>query len=174
MYESLKEFGYNLSYARLLLKLPRFFKLKLVFILWTSFFQTILCSFIHLPPRMPIVDEKAPSEISFDAMVEELKGLTADTACVFNCQVSSLHHHAQHVTTPRKNYQHVPQQLPTYNNTFLQGLTSQQLNTTHNISQFLTTSFNSSKLLHHLTITHNSLQHPTTPHNTPTTPHNTS
>jgi len=52
MYEQLKQFGYNLSYA-----------------------------------RMPIVDEKAPSEISFDAMVEELKGISADTACVFNCQM---------------------------------------------------------------------------------------
>ena len=36
---------------------------------------------------MPIVDEKAPRECDFDAMVEELKGLDANTACVFNCQV---------------------------------------------------------------------------------------
>ena len=38
-------------------------------------------------PRMPIVDEKAPRECDFDAMVDELKGLDANTACVFNCQV---------------------------------------------------------------------------------------
>jgi len=37
--------------------------------------------------RMPIVDEKAPRECDFDAMVEELKGLDANTACVFNCQM---------------------------------------------------------------------------------------
>ena len=36
---------------------------------------------------MPIVDEKAPSEISFDSMVNELKNISPDTACVFNCQV---------------------------------------------------------------------------------------
>ena len=36
---------------------------------------------------MPIVDEKAPSEVSFDSMVNELKDITPDTACVFNCQV---------------------------------------------------------------------------------------
>jgi len=37
--------------------------------------------------RMPIVDEKAPSEASFDAMVQELRALAPDTACVFNCQM---------------------------------------------------------------------------------------
>merc|ERR1712012_273864 len=37
--------------------------------------------------RMPIVDEKAPSEVSFDSMVNELKDITPDTACVFNCQM---------------------------------------------------------------------------------------
>ena len=37
--------------------------------------------------RMPIVDEKAPSELSFDSMVNELKDISPDTACVFNCQV---------------------------------------------------------------------------------------
>jgi len=37
--------------------------------------------------RMPIVDEKAPRECDFDAMVDELKGLDANTACVFNCQM---------------------------------------------------------------------------------------
>ena len=37
--------------------------------------------------RMPIVDEKAPRECDFDAMVDELKGVDANTACVFNCQV---------------------------------------------------------------------------------------
>jgi hypothetical protein len=36
---------------------------------------------------MPIVDEKAPRECDFDAMVEELRGVNANTACVFNCQV---------------------------------------------------------------------------------------
>jgi len=37
--------------------------------------------------RMPIVDEKAPSEVSFDSMVNELKDISPDTACVFNCQM---------------------------------------------------------------------------------------
>jgi len=37
--------------------------------------------------RMPIVDEKAPSEASFDAMVQELRSISPDTACVFNCQM---------------------------------------------------------------------------------------
>jgi len=37
--------------------------------------------------RMPIVDEKAPSEASFDSMVQELRHITPDTACVFNCQM---------------------------------------------------------------------------------------
>jgi len=37
--------------------------------------------------RMPIVDEKAPSEASFDAMVQELKDLSPETAMVFNCQM---------------------------------------------------------------------------------------
>jgi len=37
--------------------------------------------------RMPIVDEKAPSEESFDNLVRELKDLDPDTACVFNCQM---------------------------------------------------------------------------------------
>jgi len=37
--------------------------------------------------RMPIVDEKAPSEESFDNLVKELKDLGPDTACVFNCQM---------------------------------------------------------------------------------------
>ena len=36
---------------------------------------------------MPIVVEKAPLECDSDAMVEELKGVDANTACVFNCQV---------------------------------------------------------------------------------------
>ena len=39
---------------------------------------------------MPIVDEKAPRECDFDAMVEELKGVDSNTACVFNCQVLFL------------------------------------------------------------------------------------
>ena len=37
--------------------------------------------------RMPIVDEKAPRECDFDAMLSELKGTDANTACVFNCQM---------------------------------------------------------------------------------------
>lgn len=37
--------------------------------------------------RMPIVDEKAPQECDFDAMVGVLKDTAADTACVFNCQM---------------------------------------------------------------------------------------
>ena len=39
---------------------------------------------------MPIVDEKAPSEVSFDSMVNELKDISPDTACVFNCQVGGF------------------------------------------------------------------------------------
>ena len=39
---------------------------------------------------MPIVDEKAPRECDFDAMVDELKGVDANTACVFNCQVGLM------------------------------------------------------------------------------------
>merc|ERR1712080_766580 len=37
--------------------------------------------------RMPIVDEKAPSEGSFDSLVRELQDLGPDTACAFNCQM---------------------------------------------------------------------------------------
>ena len=37
--------------------------------------------------RMPIVDEKAPRECDFDAMLSELKGADTNTACVFNCQM---------------------------------------------------------------------------------------
>jgi len=37
--------------------------------------------------RMPIVDEKAPRECDFDSMVEELRDVAPDTACVFNCQM---------------------------------------------------------------------------------------
>ena len=36
---------------------------------------------------MPIVDEKAPRECDFDAMLNVLKGTDLSTACVFNCQV---------------------------------------------------------------------------------------
>lgn len=38
--------------------------------------------------RMPIVDEKAPRECDFDAMLNVLKGTDQNTACVFNCQVT--------------------------------------------------------------------------------------
>ena len=37
--------------------------------------------------RMPIVDEKAPRECDFDNMLDSLKEVGPDTACVFNCQV---------------------------------------------------------------------------------------
>merc|ERR1711972_1103608 len=37
--------------------------------------------------RMPIVDEKAPRECDFDAMLNELRGTDENTACVFNCQM---------------------------------------------------------------------------------------
>lgn len=37
--------------------------------------------------RMPIVDEKAPCESAFDDMVAELRDISPDTACVFNCQM---------------------------------------------------------------------------------------
>ena len=37
--------------------------------------------------RMPIVDEKAPRECDFDNMLNSLKQVGQDTACVFNCQV---------------------------------------------------------------------------------------
>ena len=41
---------------------------------------------------MPIVDEKAPRECDFDAMLSELKGTDQNTACVFNCQVDISPH----------------------------------------------------------------------------------
>merc|ERR1712045_46521 len=37
--------------------------------------------------RMPIVDEKAPRECDFDNMLNCLKEVGQDTACVFNCQM---------------------------------------------------------------------------------------
>ena len=37
--------------------------------------------------RLPIVDEKAPSEADFDTILDVLKVEGPDTACVFNCQV---------------------------------------------------------------------------------------
>jgi len=37
--------------------------------------------------RMPIVDEKAPSEGDFDAMLDQLRAAGENTACVFNCQM---------------------------------------------------------------------------------------
>lgn len=37
--------------------------------------------------RLPIVDEKAPAERDFDALVGFLKDEAKDTACVFNCQM---------------------------------------------------------------------------------------
>jgi hypothetical protein len=38
--------------------------------------------------RLPIVDEKAPSEEDFDTILEVLRNEGPDTACVFNCQVA--------------------------------------------------------------------------------------
>ena len=35
---------------------------------------------------MPIVDEKAPREADFDALLDLLRPLDADCATVFNCQ----------------------------------------------------------------------------------------
>jgi len=37
--------------------------------------------------RMPIVDEKAPTESDFDNLLNQLRATTPDTACVFNCQM---------------------------------------------------------------------------------------
>ena len=45
---------------------------------------------------MPIVDEKAPRECDFDAMLTELKGTDQNTACVFNCQVDISPHLIRH------------------------------------------------------------------------------
>jgi len=37
--------------------------------------------------RMPIVDEKAPTEADFDAMLSQMRNTGENTACVFNCQM---------------------------------------------------------------------------------------
>jgi len=37
--------------------------------------------------RMPIIDEKAPTEVDFDAMLNSIKASSPDTACIFNCQM---------------------------------------------------------------------------------------
>lgn len=37
--------------------------------------------------RLPIVDEKAPNERDFDLLVDELRRLPKETACIFNCQM---------------------------------------------------------------------------------------
>ena len=53
--------------------------------------------------RMPIVDEKAPRECDFDAMLTELKGTDQNTACVFNCQVDiciGIRHYLRDVPQP--------------------------------------------------------------------------
>ena len=39
--------------------------------------------------RLPIVDEKAPKEEDFDAMIKVMREQDKDTACVFNCQVGT-------------------------------------------------------------------------------------
>merc|ERR1712025_28138 len=49
--------------------------------------QLKLLDFNLVYDRMPIVDEKAPRECDFDAMVNALKDTAQDTACVFNCQM---------------------------------------------------------------------------------------
>ena len=41
--------------------------------------------------RLPIVDEKAPRDQDFDAILTEMLNTTRDTACIFNCQVGTLH-----------------------------------------------------------------------------------
>jgi hypothetical protein len=43
--------------------------------------------FIIEDARLPIVDEKAPAERDFDALLEFLKDDEEETACVFNCQM---------------------------------------------------------------------------------------
>ena len=48
-------------------------------------FNKLLIILCHV--RMPIVDEKAPRECDFDAMLNELRGTDENTACVFNCQM---------------------------------------------------------------------------------------
>ncbi len=72
MYEQLRDLGYNLSYARQV---------------ETSSAAAI--SFVDHPilRRLPIVDEKAPTEKDFDTIVKELRVEGPRTACVFNCQV---------------------------------------------------------------------------------------
>ena len=37
---------------------------------------------------MPIVDEKAPTEVDFDNLLNLVKMSGPNTACVFNCQVN--------------------------------------------------------------------------------------
>lgn len=37
--------------------------------------------------RLPIVDEKAPQDKDFDAMLNAMLNTTPDTACIFNCQM---------------------------------------------------------------------------------------
>lgn len=37
--------------------------------------------------RLPIVDEKAPRDFDFDAILTEMLNTTRDTACIFNCQM---------------------------------------------------------------------------------------
>ena len=39
---------------------------------------------------MPIVDEKAPTEADFEAMLSSIRASSTDTAFVFNCQVQSV------------------------------------------------------------------------------------
>ena len=39
--------------------------------------------------RLPIVDEKAPRDQDFDAILTEMLNTTRDTACIFNCQVGT-------------------------------------------------------------------------------------
>jgi len=43
--------------------------------------------FVIADARLPIVDEKAPEERDFDALVNFLRDDEADTACVYNCQM---------------------------------------------------------------------------------------
>ena len=37
--------------------------------------------------RLPIVDEKAPRDTDFDAILSAMRETTPETACIFNCQM---------------------------------------------------------------------------------------
>ena len=41
----------------------------------------------HYFLRLPIVDEKAPQDVDFDAALTAMRQTDPDSACIFNCQV---------------------------------------------------------------------------------------